>query len=268
MTDEPTGNLLPSQIRTLEQTVARSALGREPFEWRLIDGRWAGYLTPTELPAIVHVESGYFFSLEYAEAFGDGLGNYVPEGFHFARGPGIQSPTDVGHSLTWEDILREFGLWLRLVGRELGRAGTVAPTSANRGDQPHGEIWPFLHTEIVQIAKARFDAGHYADAVEASLKHINELLQRKAREMGAGELDGSALMKRVFSVNAPLLRLGDLATDTGRSMQIGYMELFSGAMTGIRNPKAHANVEIDAVRAIHFLVLASLLRHKLDEATT
>jgi len=37
-------------------------------------------------------------------------------------------------------------------------------------------------------------------------------------------------------------------------------------MTGIRNPKAHANVEIRHERAVHFLFLASLLMFKLDEA--
>lgn len=37
-------------------------------------------------------------------------------------------------------------------------------------------------------------------------------------------------------------------------------------MIGIRKPKAHEKIEIDANRAMHFLFLASLLLHKLDEA--
>jgi hypothetical protein len=44
------------------------------------------------------------------------------------------------------------------------------------------------------------------------------------------------------------------------------MQLFAGAMTGIRNPKAHGNVAINDTRAISLLFLASLLRSKLDEA--
>ncbi len=44
------------------------------------------------------------------------------------------------------------------------------------------------------------------------------------------------------------------------------MELFSGSMIGIRNPKAHANISITKERAIHFIFLASLLMYKLDEA--
>jgi hypothetical protein len=49
-------------------------------------------------------------------------------------------------------------------------------------------------------------------------------------------------------------------------MQQGYMQIFAGSMTGIRNPKAHENISIDSVRAVHFLFLASLLMAKLDEA--
>jgi len=45
------------------------------------------------------------------------------------------------------------------------------------------------------------------------------------------------------------------------------MQIFAGAMTGIRNPKAHANIVIDRNRAIHLLFLASLLFFKLDERT-
>ena len=45
------------------------------------------------------------------------------------------------------------------------------------------------------------------------------------------------------------------------------MEIFAGAMTGIRNPKAHSNIiDIDEKRAIHLIYLASLLMYKLDEA--
>jgi hypothetical protein len=43
------------------------------------------------------------------------------------------------------------------------------------------------------------------------------------------------------------------------------MQIFAGAMTGIRNPKAHANIIIDSNRAIHFLFLASLLMYVIDE---
>lgn len=56
-----------------------------------------------------------------------------------------------------------------------------------------------------------------------------------------------------------------LETVTGKILQQGDMQIAAGAMLGIRNPKAHDNVDIDETRAIHFLFLASLLLQKLDE---
>jgi len=80
------------------------------------------------------------------------------------------------------------------------------------------------------------------------------------------ESDGTDLMHFAMSVKNPIIILGDSATETGRSMQQGYMEIFAGTMTGIRNPKAHENITIDRVRCVHFLFLASMLMSKLDEA--
>ena len=73
-------------------------------------------------------------------------------------------------------------------------------------------------------------------------------------------------MQKAFSVDSPILRLGDLNTTNGRNMQVGYQQIFSGAMTGIRNPKAHGNIEISPSRAMQFLALISLMMEKLDEA--
>ncbi len=127
------------------------------------------------------------------------------------------------------------------------------------------DLWDMLHRSIVEVAQSRFAAGHMADAVEAALKHVNHAVKSRVKPVLVQDLDGAKLMKRVFSIEHPLLVLGDLTTESGRSMQQGYMEIFAGAMTGIRNPKAHANVEIDEDRAWHFLILASLLMYKLDE---
>jgi uncharacterized protein (TIGR02391 family) len=74
------------------------------------------------------------------------------------------------------------------------------------------------------------------------------------------------LMKQAFSLNKPIISLSDLSTKSGQSEQQGYEEIFAGAMTGIRNQKAHSNIVIDEKRATHLLYLASLLMYKLDEA--
>ncbi|MCI0541096.1 MAG: TIGR02391 family protein, partial [Verrucomicrobiales bacterium] len=126
-------------------------------------------------------------------------------------------------------------------------------------------LWSLMHAKVVAAAKARFDAGHYADAVEAALKELNSSVKEMVKKKTGKELDGADLMYQAFSPKSPLIVLDDLSTESGRSIQQGYMEIFAGAMIGIRNPKAHHNLTITPERAIHHLFVASLLFHKLDE---
>lgn len=130
---------------------------------------------------------------------------------------------------------------------------------------PPRDFWADIHPKITSVAKARFEDGHYADAVEAALKELNTIVKEYVRRKTGDELDGAPLMLRAFSPNNPLIVLDDLSTETGRNIQQGYMQMFSGAMTGIRNPKAHANIVIDEKRARHHLYVTSLLAYKFDE---
>jgi uncharacterized protein (TIGR02391 family) len=129
------------------------------------------------------------------------------------------------------------------------------------------DFWSLLNEEVVKIAKGRFDAGHYADCVEATLKELNSVMKALVKKAGGKEMDGADLMHTALSPRSPIIVLDDLGTDSGRSEQAGYMEIFAGAMTGIRNPKAHENRTITKKRAIHHLFLASLLFNRLEERT-
>lgn len=126
-------------------------------------------------------------------------------------------------------------------------------------------IWDLFHPKVIALAKPRFNGGHYADAVESVFKQINRDIKELYRPTAEKELDGVALMRKVFSPANPVLVLGDLETETGRNLQQGYLDIFAGSMAAIRNPKAHDNLVISAERAIHLLTLGSLLFHKLDE---
>jgi uncharacterized protein (TIGR02391 family) len=125
-----------------------------------------------------------------------------------------------------------------------------------------------IHPEIARVSRSRFESGHYADSAEAAFKQINSVVKHVVRSDTGEDLDGAPLMQKAFSPKQPIICLGDLATESGRNIQQGYMQIYAGAMTGIRNPKAHQNIEIDSSRASHFLFLASLLMSVLDEATT
>lgn len=126
-------------------------------------------------------------------------------------------------------------------------------------------LWKLLYPKVTEIAQPRFEAGHYADAVEAVFKELNSVVKTLFREATGEELDGVPLMRRAFTPSKPVLILDDLTTESGRNIQQGYMDLFAGSMAGIRNPKAHENVMISAERAAHHLTLASLLFAKLEE---
>lgn len=121
-----------------------------------------------------------------------------------------------------------------------------------------------LHPAIWSIAEPRFKVHQYADSVEAALKYLNTSVKKIVKDLIGKELDGAPLMERAFSVKNPIIVLADLTTITGRNEQLGYMQMFAGAMTGIRNPKAHDNLSIDRYNAIHILFLASLLMYRLD----
>lgn len=148
--------------------------------------------------------------------------------------------------------------------------GYVIPETRRRlkkqqTDTPPELFWSHLHPRIRAIGKSRYDAGHYADAVQAGLKEVNNVIKAHYRQLTASEIDGASLMNKAFSVKDPKIHLADLSTETGRNIQQGYMQIFAGTMTGIRNPTAHENLQVDQIRAIHYLYLASLLLYIFDE---
>jgi uncharacterized protein (TIGR02391 family) len=124
--------------------------------------------------------------------------------------------------------------------------------------------WQNIHTIIQRIAKPRFESYHFADAVEASFKELNDIIKRAYLQKTNEEEDGDRLMRRAFTTSnnnnfAPLFRLADNDNESGRNIQQGYMDIFAGCMKGIRNPKAHANLDINPDEAWEMIVIASHL---------
>lgn len=127
------------------------------------------------------------------------------------------------------------------------------------------EALKLLHPEIKKLAEGRLKAKQYSDAVEAAFKLINQNIKKIVKEKIGEEIDGSALMNRAFSLKDPIILLADITTESGRNEQLGYMQLFSGAMTGLRNPKAHENQEILLNDAVFQLNFASMLLYTLEK---
>jgi uncharacterized protein (TIGR02391 family) len=96
------------------------------------------------------------------------------------------------------------------------------------------------------------------------VKAVLEYLRRKA---GVG-LDGAALVDKVFGINAPILRFGDLTNDTVRNEQVGLMDMLKGFVKGVRHPLAHTHGRReDAQKAFEYLAMASLFCRRIDDAT-
>lgn len=130
-----------------------------------------------------------------------------------------------------------------------------------------------IHSEIKNVSETLFKSKHYSEAIEASFKQIISLIKEKTNypkdKNNGSELDGTKLMREVFNLSKeiPILQLNNLINETDRNEQEGFMNIFVGAVQGIRNPKAHANLNLkDPQKAIEYILFASLLARKIDES--
>lgn len=128
------------------------------------------------------------------------------------------------------------------------------------------EKWEKINSRVKNVAKSRFDTKHYADAVEAAFKEINNIVKQEYSKHMKKEKDGDNLMKEIFSCQNPVFVFDNINTESGKNIQQGYMEIFAGAIKGIRNPKAHANLDVHPDEAWELIVLASHLMRMWEKA--
>jgi uncharacterized protein (TIGR02391 family) len=120
-----------------------------------------------------------------------------------------------------------------------------------------------LHQEIGHAVSQLYLDGHYANAIEDAVKALNAFVRLRS---GIDDRDGVELMEYVFSVKNPILAFNELKDDSDRNEQKGFMGMFSGAVSGLRNPRAHRLVKDDPERALEFIAFVSLLAKLVDGA--
>jgi uncharacterized protein (TIGR02391 family) len=121
-----------------------------------------------------------------------------------------------------------------------------------------------LHPAIERAAGQLFRDGHYANAILDALKALNALVRLNS---GVDDKDGTSLMEHVFSPKNPILKFNSLADQSDHDEQRGFMMMFSGAIAGLRNPRAHKIINDDPEKALEFIAFISLLAKLADKAT-
>lgn len=119
-----------------------------------------------------------------------------------------------------------------------------------------------LHPKLREHCADRFHGRQYSDAILAAYKVVLNEIKDVAN---IHDLDGKKLVEKALSIENPIIKLNDLAAQSDKDEQLGFMMLFSGAAVGIRNPKAHdLVVQEDKLKTLRYLTFASLLLERLD----
>jgi len=153
---------------------------------------------------------------------------------------------------TWSSIKEGFS-------EELGEQGSLTSGSAILRAYQGLQV----HSEIQRAAGDLFRDTHYAQAIVEAVKALNALVRLRS---GVDDKDGVALMEAVFNPSTPVLKFNDLADQSDRDEQRGFMMMLSGAVAGLRNPRAHRLMQDDPERALEFIAFISLLAKLVDAA--
>ncbi len=116
---------------------------------------------------------------------------------------------------------------------------------------------------ICESSYNHFRAGRYRDAVLNALVAVFDLIRCRT----GLERDGAQLIAEAFSLESPKLVFSNLDTEFGKNDQKGFIQILQGAYLGIRNPRAHSlSTDLDQFKAAQYLVFASFLARRIDEA--
>lgn len=161
---------------------------------------------------------------------------------------------------------------VRKVALDIEQATAIIPYPKVAPPPPPAHDVETLYDAMVSVPELRsltrklFRDGHYSLAVEQACKLVNNQVKDRCGKTSK-EKDGADLMHHAFRIEAPILRINSLTTESKRDEQDGYRYLFAGMMAGLRNPRAHEHLLRDEPgAALEMLVLANHLLGVLARA--
>lgn len=177
----------------------------------------------------------------------------------------------VGRSEEFEERRQRLNTILAFSGFEYGEDGQFKQCKAARTlDEAEKRLKTIqkkfkgrrIHPEVLKYCSVELMQDNYFHAVFEATKG----LAQRIREMSNVDLDGAALIDKVFSVERPILAINSLKTETEKSEHKGFSSLLKGCFATVRNPLAHEpkilwEGEDDAA---DYLSMISLLHRKLD----
>lgn len=119
-----------------------------------------------------------------------------------------------------------------------------------------------LHPMIISSSLAQYRNGHLRDAVLNAVIAVFDMIRART----GLQLDGKDLVGQAFGIEKGKLIFSEIETETGRNDQKGFLQIYDGIYTGVRNVKAHSLThDLNEQKAAQYLVTLSLLARRVDE---
>ena len=119
-----------------------------------------------------------------------------------------------------------------------------------------------LHPAIISSSLGQYRNGHLRDAVLNGVIAVFDLI----RDRTGLDLDGKELVGQAFGRDRGRLVFSEIKTETGRNDQKGFLQIYEGIYTEVRNVKAHSlNHDLNEQKTIQYLVTLSLLARRVEE---
>jgi len=130
-----------------------------------------------------------------------------------------------------------------------------------------------FHPWVWDAARAQWDSGNHAEAVDAAARNINSRLQKR---VGRNDIGEGKLAREAFSPDSPrpgqarLRIMPDDGGETYKSIQAGVASFGAGCFMAIRDPLAHLpddEIDLSEQDALERLAALSLFARWINDAT-